>query len=169
MPSAGYSHFYFITSLDDISTISGVSMPSAGYSHFYGLYTAAKHQIWKCVNALGGLFSFLLIGVVGVIVTAVIWCQCPRRAILISTRATDEGTVFYAVCQCPRRAILISTVPSGSPHKYWLSSPIFAGICLNILKSSVFSPFLVLFTICSYLDAFYTSSDTVNIILYLPI
>ena len=73
------------------------------------------------------------------------------------------------VCQCPRRAILISTVPSGSPHKYWLSSPIFAGICLNILKSSIFPLFLVLFIICSYLDTFYTSSDTVNIILYLPI
>ena len=80
-----------------------------------------------------------------------------------------EYVVTETECQCPRRALLISTVPPGNPHKYWLSSLIFAGICLNILKSSVFSPFLVLFTICSYLDAFYTSSDTVNIILYLPI
>ena len=120
-------------------------MPSAGYSHFY-LSAEETAQLKQ-------------LGV----------CQCPRLAILISTRRYGTPLRTLQRCQCPRRAILISTVPSGSPHKYWLSSPIFAGICLNILKSSIFPLFLVLFIICSYLDTFYTSSDTVNIILYLPI
>ena len=40
----------------------------------------------------------------------------------------------YTVCQRPKRAFLISTVPSETPHKHWLSSLIFAGIYLNILK-----------------------------------
>ena len=122
----------------------------------------------SCVNALGGLFSFLR--------PDKATQQGMRRHVSMPSAGSSH---FYTrpsllsnverVCQCPRRALLISTVPPGNPHKYWLSSLIFAGICLNILKSSVFSPFLVLFTICSYLDAFYTSSDTVNIILYLPI
>ena len=56
------------------------------------------------------------------------------------------------MCQCPKRAILISTVPSENPCKHWLSSLIFAGICQNILISSVFPPFFGLFTICSYLS-----------------
>ena len=55
------------------------------------------------------------------------------------------------MCQCPQRAIFISTVPSGNPHKHWLSSLIFAGICLNILNSTVFPSFSGLFIICSYL------------------
>ena len=38
------------------------------------------------------------------------------------------------VCQRPKRAFFISTVPSETLHKYWLSSIIFAGIYLNILK-----------------------------------
>ena len=160
-------------------------MPSAGYSHFYGLYTAAKHQIWKCVNALGGLFSFLptrLLATLALMPGRVnalgglfsflhilkgekvmrydfvsmpsagyshfydvsqnsllsllkILCQCPRRAILISTywrcrrhrdscnlvsmpsagyshfyiNRLQDDTTITRVCQCPRRAILIST------------------------------------------------------------
>ncbi len=39
------------------------------------------------------------------------------------------------------RASLISTVPSGNPHKYWLPSLIFAGICLTILKTRFFRSF----------------------------
>ena len=46
------------------------------------------------------------------------------------------------LCQRPQRASLISTVPSHTPHKYWLFRLIFAGICLNILKSSFFDYFL---------------------------
>ena len=56
------------------------------------------------------------------------------------------------MCQCPKRATLISTVPSENPCKHWLSSLIFAGICQNILITSVFPPFFGLFTICSYLS-----------------
>ena len=102
-------------------------------------------------------------------------CQCPKRAFLISTPSTRSRTLLRQcvnalnglfsflpatttidtrplqnTCQCPRRAILISTVPSGSPHKYWLSSPIFAGICQTILKTAVFLQFFGLFIICSY-------------------
>ena len=54
------------------------------------------------------------------------------------------------MCQRPKRAFFISTVPSGNPHKQRLSSPIFAGICLNILKTRFFLLFFGLFTVCSY-------------------
>ena len=60
MPSAGYSHFYVV-----LASVGGavffiiVSMPSAGYSHFYIDYGAILHGL-SGVNALGGLFSFLL-------------------------------------------------------------------------------------------------------------
>ena len=53
-------------------------------------------------------------------------------------------------CQRPKRAFLISTVPSETPHKYWLPSLIFAGICLNLLITTVFQEFFGMFTICSY-------------------
>ena len=55
--------------------------------------------------------------------------------------------------QRPKRAFLISTVPSETPHKHWLSSLIFAGICLNILKHRGFRPFFGMFTVCSYFHA----------------
>ena len=63
-------------------------------------------------------------------------CQRPKRAFLISTQCDIllAAAVLHDVCQRPKRAFLISTVPSETPHKYWLSSLIFAGICLNILK-----------------------------------
>lgn len=68
------------------------------------------------------------------------------------------GKIFPGTdqCQCPQRAIFISTVPSGNPHKHWLPSLIFACICLNILNSAGFSSFSCLFIICSYLaDPFF--------------
>ena len=87
-----------------------VSMPSAGYSHFYGTF---EMDIDRAATK----------------------CQCPRRAILISTSLEKVSqsvaqlgvnalgglfsflpnvlwwSVALAVkrCQCPRRAILIST------------------------------------------------------------
>ena len=62
----------------------GVSMPSAGSSHFYANRSHAVHRRDGGVNALGGLFSFLL------------GCRAPESR-------------FGRMCQCPRRAILIST------------------------------------------------------------
>ena len=70
------------------------------------------------------------------------------------------------MCQCPKRAYLISTVPSGNPYKHWLSRLIFAGICQNILITSVFHPFLVLFTICSYLSLLPLLFDQKNYTLF---
>ena len=137
-----------------------------------------------CVNALSGLFSFLRIrpcykddhfnG-----------CQCPKRALLISTTTkSSSGTVnavgvnalsglfsfllktnkkyggFNYVCQCPKRALLISTVPSGNPCKHWLPSLIFAGICQTILKTAVFLQFFCLFIICSYFFVLISSFHT---------
>ncbi len=91
-------------------------------------------------------------------------CQCPRRALLIST---DLGITFgfrwIIVCQCPRRALLISTpidltlftdgtavsMPSaGSSHFYWGAEPQKADLegCVNALGGlfsflhSTFSP-----------------------------
>ena len=81
----------------------------------------------QSVNALSGLLSFL---------------HCPAWRL--------DSTC--SLCQCPKRATLISTVPSENPCKHWLSSLIFAGICRNILTTSIFHPFLGLFTICSYLS-----------------
>ena len=64
------------------------------------------------------------------------------------------------VCQRPKRASLISTVPSGTPYKYWLSGPIFAGICLNILIITVSPTFFGMFTICSYFQVISRHSQT---------
>ena len=58
------------------------------------------------------------------------------------------GVVYWF--QRPKRASSISTAPSGNPHKHWLSSLIFAGICLNILTAAVFWKFFGTFTLCSY-------------------
>ena len=158
MPSAGYSHFYTIAAKPVGREIISVSMPSAGYSHFYGACRTSSVEGIYGVNALGGLFSFLLgtppggyrsarisvsmpsagyshfYGAIVGGIAGLAMCQCPRRAILISTISFSNGTVikfrfvsmpsagyshFYenpsnpnqenVVCQCPRRAILIST------------------------------------------------------------
>ena len=77
--------------------------------------------------------------------------QCPRRAFLISTvPEVPEAPEVPEMCQCPRRAFLISTVPSGNPHKHGAPRLIFACICPNILKTTVFQDIFVLFIICSY-------------------
>ena len=55
--------------------------------------------------------------------------------------------------QRPKRASSISTAPSGNPHKHWLSSLDFAGICLKILITAVFRKFFGMFTLCSYLGS----------------
>ena len=104
------------------------------------------------VNALSGLLSFLLLARNSCVFGLITVCQCPKRATLISTRYRRWCSVAREVCQCPKRATLISTVPSENPCKHWLSSLIFAGICQNILITSVFPPFFGLFTICSYLS-----------------
>ena len=143
-------------------------MPSAGYSHFYSDDLSLSVGSRWCVNALGGLFSFLLAesyiscagerlcvnalgGLFSFLQKFVSWawflhgmCQCPRRAILISTelqsafQATksksvnalgglfsflqnDDTTIdeAYDMCQCPRRAILIST-GSDTQGRYYV-------------------------------------------------
>ena len=84
-------------------------------------------------------------------------CQRPKRAFLISTEPWPLGLIIILIarelCQRPKRAFLISTVPSETPHKHWLSSLIFAGICLNILKHRGFRPFFGMFTVFSYFHA----------------
>ena len=85
------------------------------------------------VNALGGLFSFLHEGDYGFMIGPTL-CQCPRRALLISTNTikpsdkilhggvnalgglfsflrknAQDSRKLEKVCQCPRRALLIST------------------------------------------------------------
>ena len=50
---------------------------------------------------------------------------------------TSEQTE-QETCQCPERACSISALPSGNPHKHWLSSPNFASILLNILIFPLF-------------------------------
>ena len=67
-----------------------------------------------CFNALNGLLPFL------------------------HGRYTWVFNLEITMFQRPERASSISTVPSGTPHKHWLSSLIFAGICLNILTLTVF-------------------------------
>ena len=60
MPSAGYSHFYRFQKSRGLEKMYMVSMPSAGYSHFYNVLSNEINQVRN-------------------------ECQCPRRAILIST------------------------------------------------------------------------------------
>ena len=122
--------------------------------------------------ALNGLLSFLrLIQEEG---GKKVWCQRPNRASFISTflkiwvnmdlkcvnalngllsflrTSTNGNCTFHIMCQRPKRASFISTVPSGTPRKHWLSSSIFAGICLNFLIITVFREFFGMFTLCSY-------------------
>ena len=102
-------------------------------------------------------------------------CQRPKRAFIISTHKhlglllrTKQGvnalngllsflhrkyetcTGQFNGCQRPKRAFIISTVPAENPHKHWLCGLIFAGICLKILKSSIFCSFSGMFTVYSY-------------------
>ena len=58
MPSAGSSHFYDSSGSCIVGTRT-VSMPSAGSSHFYKDILDWVYDKMCCVNALGGLFSFL--------------------------------------------------------------------------------------------------------------
>ena len=129
-----------------------VNALSGLFSFLHDRKISGKHdEISRGVNALSGLFSFLQKQQGGFKKMSEL-CQCPQRAIFISTLLEKDSHVEGGVmCQCPQRAIFISTVPSGNPHKHWLSSLIFAGICLNILNSTVFPSFSGLFIICSYL------------------
>ena len=77
-------------------------------------------------------------------------CQRPKRASFISTDEEWRKEEEQIACQRPKRASFISTVPSGTPRKHWLSSSIFAGICLNFLIITVFREFFGMFTLCSY-------------------
>ena len=77
-------------------------------------------------------------------------CQRPKRASFISTKITDLFEDALSLCQRPKRASFISTVPSETPHKHWLPSLIFAGICLNLLTTTVFRKFFGMFTLYSY-------------------
>ena len=107
------------------------------------------------VNALNGLLLFLP---KEELESLILWW-------LVSTPSTGFSYFYWSVekklyslselCQRPQRASLISTVPSHTPHKYWLFRLIFAGICLNILKSSFFRLFSGMFIICSYLGLFF--------------
>src|SRR5699024_302020 len=56
---------------------------------------------------------------------AYLLCQRPKRASSISTTLRKKYRLYSSLCQRPKRASSISTVPSGIPHKYWLSSPEF--------------------------------------------
>ena len=107
----------------------------------------------SCVNALNGLFLFLQGNTENTLYENFL-CQRPKRAFLISTyNELAKQALNCIMCQRPKRAFLISTVPSETPHKHWLSSLIFAGICLNILKYRGFRPFFGMFTVCSYFHA----------------
>ena len=77
-------------------------------------------------------------------------CQRPKRASFISTKLPERDSKKWIECQRPKRASFISTVPSETPHKHWLPSLIFAGICLNLLITTVFRKFFGMFTLCSY-------------------
>ena len=96
MPSAGYSHFYSYLKSYYQSSVGDVSMPSAGYSHFYlGAGSGGACNRHLCVNALGGLVSCLQEVSLITLAFAIV-CQCPRRAILISTFTTRRlGYVWF--------------------------------------------------------------------------
>ena len=68
--------------------------------------------------------------------------------------------------QRPKRASSISTATSGNPHKHWLSRLVFAGICLNILKTAVFWKFFGMFTLCSYFSSIFCLSLDLFFLLY---
>ena len=65
MPSAGYFHFYGLMGFLFMSNNWEVSMPSAGYFHFYP------------VDSYGNAGTNKL-------------CQCPQRAIFISTQGKNK-------------------------------------------------------------------------------
>ncbi len=99
-------------------------------------------KLKKCFNALNGLLPFL-----------------PRpRSSLLGRR--------WRLFQRPKRASSISTATSGNPHKHWLSRLVFAGICLNILKTAVFWKFFGMFTFCSYFGSIFCLSLDLFFLLY---
>ena len=95
-----------------------------------------------CFNALNGLLPFLLF------------------------HRLDSGYRRNLRFQRPKRASSISTATSGNPHKHWLSRLVFAGICLNILKTAVFWKFFGMFTLCSYLGSIFCLSLDLFFLLY---
>ena len=99
-------------------------------STYWGVYI--DFSVFPGFNALNGLLSFLL------------------KMLYYLANKDNEF-------QRPERASLISTVPSETPHKYWLSGLVFAGICLKILITSIFHTFSGMFTICSYFKTFPTA------------
>ena len=113
-------------------------MPSAGFSHFYICKIKLIFLLFQSVNALSGLFSFLLIlNSKGCQYS--VMCQCPQRAFLISTEENNltSDDIEY-MCQCPQRAFLISTVVELSETKLFV-------VCVNAL-SGLFSFLLILKT-----------------------
>ena len=61
------------------------------------------------VNALNGLFSFLLYEY-GAVQVSTGMCQRPKRALFISTiKGVYEGLNSIFLCQRPKRALFIST------------------------------------------------------------
>ena len=72
MPSAGYFHFYSNLSFYEKAIALRVSMPSAGYFHFY-------------------FYQFVGIGRYESL------CQCPQRAIFISTILSKDISIVNSV------------------------------------------------------------------------
>ena len=102
-----------------------------------------------CVNALGGLFSFLPIYNIIFKVKRRNECQCPQRALLISTLLLDTydlydvgvnalGGLFSFLQNHPvfRNQVNVSMPSAGSSHFYLVngSSPKFSKeLCVNAL------------------------------------
>ena len=98
-------------------------------------------------NALNELSSFTLGYDLNVMVSTEV-CQRPIRAFFIYTKIFGKEISHEGMCQRPIRAFFIYTVPAGNPHKHWLCRLISAGICLTILKTSLFLLFFGIVTFC---------------------
>ena len=109
MPSAGSSHFYG-ERRKSMKEKMDVSMPSAGSSHFYMWKESSLQKVLMKVSMPSAGSSHFYSGIISSDCSRSSGCQCPRRALLISTFPKKEMMdMGNTLCQCPRRALLIST------------------------------------------------------------
>lgn len=96
-------------------------------------------------------------------------CQRPTRAFLIFTLALNPSLDWIKdLCQRPARAFLIFTVPSQTPYKQRLPSPIFVNIYLTILITMVFHRFFGMFIVYSYFPTFILKVPLSSFFLFFP-
>ena len=109
MPSAGYSHFYLMCYGGRLPwRLKGVNALGGLFSFLLKISKNVSKSEMTCVNALGGLFSFLHFFKYSSKGNGN-YVSMPSAGYSHFYRDAVQEIPRRLVCQCPRRAILIST------------------------------------------------------------